>query len=60
MKTIQFLLLGVIVASMAACTYETEYQHRYHRPPPPPMTLPGEASRMPNPGAPEAFRAESQ
>ena len=60
MKTIALLIFGGIAITLGACTHETTYVHKYdvHHRHYNSSTIPGQATTLHNPGAPEQFKAQ--
>ena len=56
MKTIQALLLAAVGFAVVACSSDPVYVHHYHHDRY--TTVPGEATRMHDSGAPDSFQAE--
>jgi len=63
MKSKHLLIMAGTLAVLASCTTRTVVYHQkpatrtVYRSSPPPATLPGQAYRLPDPGAPSSFRA---
>lgn len=70
MKPMHLLILASTLSALASCTTRTVVYRRapqptvvtrtVYREAPTPATLPGQASRLPEPGAPSNFKATSE